>query len=91
MGLRVLLDVVHSHVSSNTDDGLAGTHARRSLLSSAYTHCAPQELIPLDLVLSGCGVSMMIFQQPIIEIAIATLILAAEQQDSMLCAFQGGA
>ena len=24
LGLRVLLDVVHSHVSSNADDGLAG-------------------------------------------------------------------
>ena len=27
LGLRVLLDVVHSHVSSNADDGLAGTEA----------------------------------------------------------------
>ncbi len=26
LGLRVLLDVVHSHVSSNADDGLAGNH-----------------------------------------------------------------
>jgi 1,4-alpha-glucan branching enzyme len=26
LGLRVLLDVVHSHVSSNADDGLAGLH-----------------------------------------------------------------
>ncbi len=24
LGLRVLLDVVHSHISSNADDGLAG-------------------------------------------------------------------
>ena len=27
LGLRVLLDVVHSHVSSNADDGLAGMTA----------------------------------------------------------------
>ena len=29
LGLRVLLDVVHSHVSSNADDGLAGAYAIR--------------------------------------------------------------
>jgi 1,4-alpha-glucan branching enzyme len=27
LGLMVLLDVVHSHVSSNADDGLAGKHS----------------------------------------------------------------
>ena len=27
LGLHVLLDVVHSHVSSNADDGLAGEQA----------------------------------------------------------------
>ena len=28
LGLRVLLDVVHSHISSNADDGLAGAWGR---------------------------------------------------------------
>jgi Alpha amylase, catalytic domain len=35
MGLVVLLDVVHSHISSNADDGLAGVCAQ----PAAFVHC----------------------------------------------------
>ncbi len=43
----MLLDVVHSHVSSNTDDGLAGTLARRSLgiLASMQPDATAKEVL----------------------------------------------
>ena len=34
LGLRVLLDVVHSHISSNADDGLAGKPNRALSMQS---------------------------------------------------------
>ena len=38
LGLRVLLDVVHSHVSSNADDGLAGDTSLYSAVSPTHCH-----------------------------------------------------
>ena len=48
LGLRVLLDVVHSHISSNADDGLAGKPnralCRQSFQSKQSRLCASQHL-----------------------------------------------
>ena len=39
LGIAVLLDVVHSHISSNADDGLAGTFVAVSFVVVVFVEC----------------------------------------------------
>ena len=53
LGLRVLLDVVHSHVSSNADDGLAGKHLPQLPCFAAHACQNPPHLSSLLQVTAG--------------------------------------
>ena len=53
LGLRVLLDVVHSHISSNADDGLAG------VWTCACATCAPRGLLLCHHRLAVCRLCSM--------------------------------
>ena len=53
LGLRVLLDVVHSHVSSNADDGLAGKHLPQLPCFTAHACQNPPHLSSLLQVTAG--------------------------------------
>lgn len=56
MGLVVLLDVVHSHISSNADDGLAGFDIGQSAADGYFNTGAgaPSQRHPLSAILNSC-------------------------------------